>query len=75
MIKLKAGVTGNGIRTMPLSFKASVNLSQVVGQSLAEWEALFLQFESFPEESVADNCCCSFFTPICFLSPFDILLL
>ncbi len=27
-------------------------------------------------ESVADNCCCSFFTPIwSFLSPFEILLL
>ncbi len=39
------GVTGDGVRTVSLFFKATVKLIQVVGQakSLMEWGALGLQ--------------------------------
>lgn len=33
-LKLRADVSGDSIRTVPLSFKATVKLIQVVGQSL-----------------------------------------
>ena len=60
---LEGSVTGDGVRTVPLSIKATVKLVQVVGQA---WGALGLQFVislspfQTEAESLAENWCWSF---------------
>ncbi len=56
-LKLRADVSGDSIRTVPLSFKATVKLIQVVGQSLVVSRVRGFRFtvcdlsESFPDRS------------------------